>query len=101
VPFYRAVSLGSGAFRGVTEESRQIAVVNVLVTHERIPETVVYEMATTILANLDALPLMNPLFRGLKELFEPLRKEGTRALEFGGVPVHPGAVRAYKEAGWI
>jgi TRAP-type uncharacterized transport system substrate-binding protein len=44
---------------------------------------------------------MNRLFRGLKSLFEPLRIEGRAALEFGGVPLHPGAVRAYTEAGWL
>ena len=44
---------------------------------------------------------MNPLFKGLKDLFEPLRSKGAAALEFGGVPLHPGAIRAYKEAGWL
>jgi hypothetical protein len=101
VPFYRGVSLGAGAFRGVADETRQIAVVNVLVTHERVADKLVYDMATAIAANLDKLPGMNPLFRGLRALFEPLRTEGKRALEFGGVELHPAAVRAYRDAGWL
>lgn len=101
VPFYRAASLRPGAFRGVDHESRQIAVINVLVTHERIAEETVYEMAKAIIAHLDELPRMNPLFHGIRELFEPLRTQGSRALEFGGVPLHPGALRAYRDAGWL
>jgi TRAP-type uncharacterized transport system substrate-binding protein len=44
---------------------------------------------------------MNPLFTGLEDLFEPLRAKGSAAFEFGGVTLHPGAARAYKEAGWL
>jgi len=101
VPFYRPLSLFPEAFRGVDTESRQIAVVNVLVSHEQIPEGVVYDMTTAIVSNLDKLPAMNPLFRGIRDLFEPLRTEGVRALEFGGVPLHAGAERAYRDNGWL
>jgi TRAP-type uncharacterized transport system substrate-binding protein len=58
-------------------------------------------MARAIVDNLDNLPKINRLFRGLKNLFEPLRVEGPAALEFGGVPLHPGAATAYREAGWL
>jgi TRAP-type uncharacterized transport system substrate-binding protein len=58
-------------------------------------------MARTIAGGLQKLPRMNPLFKGLADLFEPLRSHGAAAFEFGGVPLHPGALRAYKEAGWI
>ena len=75
--------------------------VNVLVTHARTSESIVHDMALAIVDNLDNLPNMNRLFRGLNGLFEPLRIEGRAALEFGGVPLHPGAVRAYTEAGWL
>ena len=101
VPFYRPVTMEKGVFRGVVEDSAQLAVINVLVTHESVPEDIVHDMATTIIDNLDALPRMNPLFKGLKTLFEPLRTQGGAAFEFGGVPLHPGAARAYKEAGWL
>ena len=57
----------------------------------------VYAMAKTIADNLDTLPQMNPLFKGLKDLFEPLRTKGAAAFEFGGVPLHPGALKAYKK----
>jgi len=100
-PFYRRVFIEKGAFRGVTSDTQQIGVFNVLVTHERIPEAIVQEMAAAIVSNLDTLPDMNPLFKGIRQLFEPLRTEGASALEFGGVPLHPGAIGAYKDSGWI
>jgi TRAP-type uncharacterized transport system substrate-binding protein len=37
----------------------------------------------------------------MEELFAPLRSQGPAALEFGGVPLHPGALRAYREAGLV
>lgn len=101
IPFYRGVTMEKDVFRGVVEEIEQIAVVNVLVTHERVAEADVHHMARTIVKNIDALPAMNPLFKGLKALFEPLRAQGAAAFEFGGVPLHPGAARAYREAGWL
>jgi len=101
VPFYRPVVVRKNAFRGVVEDVTQIGVVNVIVTHERVPEKIVHDMARVIADNLDRLPEMNPLFKGLRDLFEPLRAEGAAAFEFGGVPLHPGAARAYREAGWL
>jgi TRAP-type uncharacterized transport system substrate-binding protein len=79
----------------------QVGVINVIVTHERVPERVVHDMAKVIAANLVTLPQMNPLFNGLENLFEPLRRQGAAAFEFGGVELHPGAVKAYQEAGWL
>ena len=101
VPFYRGVTMEKNVFRGVVEDIPQLAVVNVLVSHEKVPGPLVYDMAKAIVENLDQLPGMNPLFKGLKSLFEPLRTQGAAAFEFGGVPLHPGAAKAYKEAGWI
>jgi TRAP-type uncharacterized transport system substrate-binding protein len=101
VPFYRQVTMEKNVFHGVTERSAQLAVINVLVTHESVAEGIVRDMAKAIAENLDGLPTMNPLFKELKTLFEPLRARGTAAFEFGGVPLHAGAARAYREAGWI
>lgn len=101
VPFYRAVIMEKDVFRGVAENVTQVGVINVLVTHESIPERVVHDMAKAIAGNLDQLPRMNPLFKGLKDLFDPLRTKGASAFEFGGVALHPGALRAYREGGWL
>ncbi len=101
IPFYRRVIMKKNVFRGVVDDVTQVGVINVLVTHERIAEELVYGMAKAIAGNLDRLPQMNPLFTGLKDLFEPLRIQGAAAFEFGGVPLHRGALRAYEESGWL
>jgi TRAP transporter TAXI family solute receptor len=101
VPFYRRTNMEKAVFRGVIEDTVQLAVINVVVTHERIAENIVHGMAKAIVENLDTLPQMNPLFKGLKDLFTPLRAQGAAAFEFGGVALHPGALRAYREAGWL
>lgn len=101
VPFYRPVVMEKNVFRGVVENVTQVGVINVLVTHERIADNVVHDMTKAIADNLDRLPEMNPLFKGLRNLFEPLRTRGAAAFEFGGVALHPGAVKAYREGGWL
>lgn len=99
--FYRKLTMEKGAFRGVVEDGPQVAVVNVIATHERVKEKDVYDFARTIAENLDSLPKLNPLFKGLKDFFEPLRSKGPAPFEFGGVPLHPGALRAFRETGWL
>ena len=101
VPFYRPVAVEKNAFRGVIDDVVQVGVVNVIVSHESVAEATVYHMAKTIADNLDKLPRMNPLFKGMRSLFEPLRSQGAAAFEFGDVPLHPGALRAYQDAGWL
>jgi uncharacterized protein len=101
VPFYRRTIMRQGAFRGLDADVAQPAVVNILATHARVPEAVVRDAIAGILSNTAELGRLNPLFAGLGELFEPLKREGTKALEFGGVALHPGAVQAYREAGYL
>lgn len=101
VSFYRPVTMRKGAFRGLDSDSAQPAVVNVLATHARMSEAVVHEAIAAVLANTEELGRLNSLFSGLDELFEPLRKQGPAALEFGGVKLHAGALSAYRQAGLL
>jgi TRAP transporter TAXI family solute receptor len=101
VPYYRATVMRAGAFRGLAQDVAQIAVVNVLATHARVAEPMVREVVTAIIEHADELGRRNPLFVGLADLFAPLRQQGRAALEFGGVPLHPGALRACREAGLL
>ena len=101
VPYYRATVMRRHAIRGLEQDTAQLAVVNVLATHARVPEPMVHDVVGAVIKEADALGGINPLFAGLRELFAPLRSKGRAALEFGGVPLHPGAVRAYREAGLL
>jgi uncharacterized protein len=101
VPFYRRTTMRKGAIRGLDADIAQAAVVNVLVSHGHFAEDKVREVTSAIFAARDELPRLNALFEGLPELFDPLRTDGTRALEFGGVTLHPGAIEAYRSAGLL
>ncbi|MGH6769370.1 MAG: TAXI family TRAP transporter solute-binding subunit, partial [Xanthobacteraceae bacterium] len=101
VSFYRRTVMRKGAFRGLDADVPQVAVVNVLATHARVGAEAVRDAVAAILANADELGRLNPLFLGLGDLFPPLRQEGARALEFGGVTLHPGAANAYRDAGLL
>ncbi|HEY6994125.1 MAG TPA: TAXI family TRAP transporter solute-binding subunit [Xanthobacteraceae bacterium] len=97
VPYYRRTVMRQGAIRGLAADLPQVAVINVLVTHSRVPESIVGEAVAAIVTGSGELARLNPLFSGLEELFEPLRSRGRASLEFGGVALHPGALRAYRE----
>ena len=101
VPYYRRTVMRAGAIRGLEADLPQVAVVNVLVTHRRVADAIVQEAVTAIATGCGELGELNPLFAGMEELFAPLRSQGPAALEFGGVPLHPGALRAYREAGLV
>jgi TRAP transporter TAXI family solute receptor len=101
VSFYRPVTMRTGAICGLDADMAQPAVVNILATHARVPDSVVREAVTAIVAGADELGRRNPLFAGLGELFEPLRAQGSPALAFGGVALHPGALAAYRDAGLL
>src|SRR4029077_7687748 len=101
VPFYRRTVMRKGAIRGLDADVAQAAVVNVLVTHARVADEIVSGVASAIFKARDELPRLNALFGGIGDLFTPLRSEGARALEFGGVTLHPGALAAYRSAGLL
>src|SRR3954454_5371541 len=101
VSYYRPVTMRKDAFRGLDADVAQPAVVNILATHARISEAAVHDAIAAIVTNSDELGRLNPLFAGLADLLQPLRSQGPAALEFGGVALHPGAVRAYRQAGLL
>jgi len=100
-PHYRRTIMRKGAFRGLDADTAQIAVLNLLVTHARVDESLVHAAARAIVSNTDELAALDPLFAGIAELLAPLRTEGPAALTFGDAALHPGAARAYREAGLL
>ena len=66
VPFYRRTVMRKGAIRGLDADVAQAAVVNVLVTHARVAEDKVKDVAAAIFAARDELSRLNALFEGLR-----------------------------------
>ncbi len=98
--FYRRSIMPAGFFRGLEIETEQLAVVNVIAAHSRTNDDLIHKYVSTILANLPELAQINPLFIGLEKVFDELNSEGQKCMEFGGTPLHPGAIQAYKDAGF-
>jgi TRAP transporter TAXI family solute receptor len=98
---YRKTTMRKGALRGLQDDVVQPAVVNVLVTHARVNAEMVRQVAATCIAGADELASLDALFIGMSELLLPLRQHGAAALEFEGVKLHEGALRAYRDAGLI
>lgn len=101
VPFYRPVVMASGTLRGLHADTAQVGVLNVLVTHERVARKMVTEIVSAMAAGASELARLNPLYAGLKTLYEPLRTIGRAAYEIGGVRLHSGAVKAYRDLGLL
>lgn len=101
VSFYRRATIPANAFPGTGLETPQVGVLNVIVTHESVNEELVYQVISTMVEHAAALGEALRLYEGLAALFAELKEEGRMFLEPGGVPLHPGAVRAYRDAGLI
>jgi len=101
VPYDRATIMKKGAIRGLDEDLAQLGVLNLLVAHARADENITRLVVQAILNNAAELSSRLPLFAGLPELLETTRLERCASLEFDGVTLHPGAARAYAEAGYL
>lgn len=66
-----------------------IAMANTIVANAKTSEQAVYELTKILLGNLDAVRKVHPAFKN----FDP-----KDAVKLANVPLHPGAVKAYKEA---
>jgi len=99
--YYRRAVMEKGCFRGVGRDTPQVGVFNVITTHARVPDALVREFVATMIDNADALGKTQPLYKGLAGLYRELKTEGRALFEPGGVPLHPGAVRAYRDAGLL
>jgi hypothetical protein len=84
-----------GSYKDVANNDQDIttiAMANTIVANAKVPEDVVYAFVKTALANLDGVRKIHPAFKD----FNP-----RDAVKLANVPLHPGAARAYREAGLL
>jgi uncharacterized protein len=98
VPYYRRTTMRASALRGLDADVAQPAVVNVLATHAAVTDEIVRDVTAAVIESAQELTERNALFAGLGALIDDLAQGGRAQFEFGGVPLHPGALRAYREA---
>ncbi|WP_457606677.1 TAXI family TRAP transporter solute-binding subunit [Nitratifractor sp.] len=89
-PYYAKGVISGSFYKGVTHDTPSIGVKAVLVTSSKIPEKTVYALTKTILDNFDAFKKLHPAYK-------TITKESL--LQGLAIPQHPGAIKAFKEAG--
>ena len=89
-----------GAIKGHDKDLDSVWIANSFFTHRNTPEAAVYLLAKTLIAKLADLRKKSPHFDTVKMSLDMARKGGRKVLETAA-PLHPGAVRALKEAGII
>ncbi|RUM70935.1 MAG: C4-dicarboxylate ABC transporter substrate-binding protein [Sulfurovum sp.] len=91
-PYYAKGVISGSFYKGVEHDTPSIGVKAVLVTKDSIDDKIVYTLAKTILDNFDAFKKLHPAYK-------TITKESL--LNGLAVPQHPGAIKAFKEAGLL
>jgi TRAP transporter TAXI family solute receptor len=91
---YVPATMPANTFKGQAEPVSTVGFPTVLITNKDLPEAVAYTITKTVIDNKDALVRGHA---GLKD-FDP---KTAWQPEKVGIPLHPGAERAYREKGWM
>ena len=91
---YTAATMPADTFKGQSEPVSTVGFPTVLITNKDLPEPIAYTVTKTIVENKDALVRGHA---GLAE-FDPRTAWQPDKV---GIPLHPGAERAYREKGWM
>lgn len=90
-PYYSAIQIPSGTYRGIKAETSSFGKRIVLVGRFKIADTDAYHLVKALVDNLPALAKIHPSFQGLTP--QLIAKGGI------AIPLHDGAARYYREAG--
>jgi uncharacterized protein len=91
---YVRATMPADTFKGQPEPVTTVGFPTVLITNKDLPEPIAYTVTKTIIDNKDAL------VRGHAGLAEFDPKTAWQPDKVG-IPLHPGAERAYREKGWM
>ena len=92
-PYYSHSVIPGGMYRGTYRDIPTFGVGATLVTSAKVPDQVVYHLVKAIFNNFDQFRKLYPAFVNLKPM--KMVTDGLSA------PLHPGAVRYYKERGMM
>jgi hypothetical protein len=90
--FYRKSKIAGGMYAGTARDISTFGVLATLVTSGRVADEIVYEVVKSVFGDFAAFKKQHPAFKDLSTA--EMIKAGLTA------PVHPGAVRYYKQRGW-
>lgn len=92
-PYYAKVSIPGGIYAGNPNPTPTYGVLATMVTSAKVSPDVVYTITKAVFENLDEFKKLHPAFAHLDA--KNMIKDGLSA------PIHEGAMRYYKEKGWI
>lgn len=87
---YQPGVIPAGTYDGQNQDVATVAITNLLVSHEGVPEDIAYQMTKLMFENLDRLVNSHSAAKDIK------LETATQGLP---IPLHPGAERYYKEVG--
>jgi len=88
-PYFR-LSIPGGLYKGVDDATPTFGLANGMVLSKDVPEDIVYNMTKAIFENLEGLKAVHPAFG---------RVSKDSVLNGFGAPLHPGALKYYREIG--
>ncbi|MDJ0950865.1 MAG: TAXI family TRAP transporter solute-binding subunit [Alphaproteobacteria bacterium] len=92
-PYYAFFTLPKGTYETMDRDVTTFGVLATLVTRATASEHTVYAMVRAVMLNMNIFRQKNPALRSLDP--RKMISEGLSA------PLHPGALRYYREQGWI
>ncbi|CAK1953896.1 TAXI family TRAP transporter solute-binding subunit [Photobacterium swingsii] len=92
-PYYAKSTVPGGMYKGTDNDVNSFGVAATLVSSTDVSDDVVYAVVKSVFENFDTFKRLHPAFANLKP--EQMVKDGL------SIPLHPGAVRYYKEKGYL
>jgi TRAP transporter TAXI family solute receptor len=92
-PYYAHSTIPGGLYPGNAQDTKTYGVLATVVSSSKVPADTVYQVVKAVFDNFDEFKKLHPAFQVLKP--ENMIKDGLSA------PLHDGAVRYYKEKGWL
>ncbi len=92
-PYYAVVTIPGGMYAGNPDPVKTFGVVASFVSSSKVPADVVYLLVKSVFDNFDDFKKLHPAFAHLEP--KDMIKNGLSA------PLHDGAVKYYKEKGWM
>lgn len=92
-PYYAFASIPKGTYSTITSDVTTFGVMATIVTSADQPDEMVYEVVRAVFENIEDFKRLHPAFKNLDP--KKMIKDGLSA------PLHPGAIKYYKEKGWM
>ena len=92
-PYYRVATIPGGMYRGNEADVTTFGVAATFVSSSDVADDVVYEVVKAVFENFDTFKRLHPAFANLQK--EEMVSDALSA------PLHPGALKYYKEVGLI